>query len=437
VRKAASEKRRSKQKCHLCGQEGHVRRDCPGIVDDGRGESKFKKAGKGDPGASHLKGGNKGARGNRGHKNSNAKEENNENDLVLPTGFSAIQSGEKSTDADNNDGDADEAPRDPFFYYDAGCSDRNATIEYMRRGGKNKLSVKEAADIYQRAVDTASSTSNYGGCISRSALLKPGRPWNTGNDDHDGASNNKKVWFLVGLGRDFLYNDSETEAAASCLVETISDKDCGKVVGFFCDLNYSPATLCRPGCDRESQIRRLKCTSQAANDAGVTIQIRASPAADAASETKPDSSYSKVMSDLREVLGDIVAKYPTLKVHLSCWSGLAEHLNSLLSEFPDNVWVGMDGSVTFAKNARAHECAFDVPLSKLVLETGTPNVIPAAVANAMGREAFCHSGLIPYVAEALAGFKSPALDISAEQVARAASLNTLLLYPKVSVANEL
>ena len=46
-RQQAAEKRRSKQKCYLCGKAGHVRRQCPGIADDGRGMSRFK--GKSDP----------------------------------------------------------------------------------------------------------------------------------------------------------------------------------------------------------------------------------------------------------------------------------------------------------------------------------------------------------------------------------------------------
>lgn len=33
------QKRRSKMKCYICGQEGHVRRECPGIPDGGRGAS--------------------------------------------------------------------------------------------------------------------------------------------------------------------------------------------------------------------------------------------------------------------------------------------------------------------------------------------------------------------------------------------------------------
>jgi Tat protein secretion system quality control protein TatD with DNase activity len=106
-----------------------------------------------------------------------------------------------------------------------------------------------------------------------------------------------------------------------------------------------------------------------------------------------------------------------------------------LQKFPHNIWIGMDGSVTFAKVTRAHECAFEVPLSKVLLETGAPTTIPSQISKSKGREAFCHSGLVPYIAESIAEFKSGgALDVSAEEVARAASTNTILLYPKLAVA---
>ena len=66
-----------------------------------------------------------------------------------------------------------------------------------------------------------------------------------------------------------------------------------------------------------------------------------------------------------------------------------------------------------------------------MLDSGT--TIPATVANMLGRDAFCHSGLIPYIAEAVARYKPDALDsITAETVARHASSNTMALYPQLA-----
>ena len=51
-REASNAKRRAKMKCRLCGEVGHVRRECPGIPDGGSGESRYKtKGGAGTGGA--------------------------------------------------------------------------------------------------------------------------------------------------------------------------------------------------------------------------------------------------------------------------------------------------------------------------------------------------------------------------------------------------
>ncbi len=41
------DKRQSKQRCYLCGEMGHTRKQCPGIEDGGRGESRYRAKGKG------------------------------------------------------------------------------------------------------------------------------------------------------------------------------------------------------------------------------------------------------------------------------------------------------------------------------------------------------------------------------------------------------
>jgi hypothetical protein len=135
--------------------------------------------------------------------------------------------------------------------------------------------------------------------------------------------------------------------------------------------------------------------------------------------------------------GAAVHEGSPLKIQLGCWQGKCSHMLLLLKAFPDTLFIGMNASVGFAKSTRAHECAFEVPLNRLILETDAPHATPAPVAAALGRAAFCHSGLIPFVAAAIAEHKvgavSPVGDagggtISAADVARAASENTARLY---------
>ena len=101
-----------------------------------------------------------------------------------------------------------------------------------------------------------------------------------------------------------------------------------------------------------------------------------------------------------------------------------------LSAFPDNIFVGFDGSVTFAKATALHECVFDAPLDKMLLETGTPRTIPSVVTKALGREAFAHSGLIPFIADAITVQKKTDT-LTAEKIARMASENFVNIYSPV------
>lgn len=140
-RRTAEEKRRTKMKCHLCGQTGHVRRECPGIEDDGRGESKFTKS-NGDAGATILKkkSSKKGAR-NRGRKQQSAKEGGGEEELCLPPGFDLKEEHSVVAAVGEIDDTEDETTPnsgEPFQFFDAGL-DGMASVEYLRTGrGKKK-----------------------------------------------------------------------------------------------------------------------------------------------------------------------------------------------------------------------------------------------------------------------------------------------------------
>jgi Tat protein secretion system quality control protein TatD with DNase activity len=418
-RQQAAEKRSHKQKCYLCGKSGHVRRECPGIQDDGRGMSRYK--GKSDP------------------KSTKARYENMK-DIKLkasgdgPTIMAAIEGVKWPEGFEKEQGE------DPFVYYDAG-SEVQASLDYVKSGrGKTKISQKEALHEYMAVMQHAQETSNYGGMISRS-LLKPNRPWMKppspqvlDDDDESSQDDDFNLWYVVGLHRDFLYNDVLETAAIQALIETYQ-QNTNCVAGFFCDLDYHEGYLKRQGCDRESQLRRLKCTSQAAGETNQTIAIRTSPGAAGLSESEQQSVagtlYAQVLLDLQTQLAETVDKFPSLNIHLSCWSGRADHMTSICKAFPNNVYIGLDGSVSFSKATHLHECAFDCPMDRVVLETST--VIPASVANALGRDAFFHSATVPFIAEAVAHFKKT---VSAPQVARVASQNTLTLYPQLANSSE-
>eukprot|EP00592_Proboscia_alata_P018804 CAMPEP_0194419230 /NCGR_PEP_ID=MMETSP0176-20130528/18458_1 /TAXON_ID=216777 /ORGANISM="Proboscia alata, Strain PI-D3" /LENGTH=453 /DNA_ID=CAMNT_0039226149 /DNA_START=60 /DNA_END=1421 /DNA_ORIENTATION=+ len=404
-RKAAAEKRRTKMKCHVCGQAGHTRRECPGINDDGRGHSKFTKS-NGDAGATVLKA--KAAKSkDRGHK----PEKNETTTQELPHGFNISSS----------NGSKDDGPvEDPFSYIDA-CCDGNETLEYLRFGrGKNKLSKKEAISEFDITMDEVSTTSNFGSCISR-FCLKKGMPWDTSKAYPFALEN---VKFVIGLDKAFDGSEDDT----NLLVKMTNAHE--NIIGMFCNLDYSLNNK----QSHESQLQLLRCTCNAASQSGCPIQIRTSPSPSAMSEGKDDndpdeiSPYSTVMIDLAKILLEVTELCPDLKIHLSCWNGKVEHMNALLLTFPENIWIGFDATVSFTKAKVVHECAFEIPLEKVLLESGKATTIHSKFTKAKGREAFCHPGLIPFIAESLAEKKSSALGITPEQLARSAAVNTVLLY---------
>ena len=122
---------------------------------------------------------------------------------------------------------------------------------------------------------------------------------------------------------------------------------------------------------------------------------------------------------------------------------------ALLHAFPEEVYFGFDATVTFSKATQLHECAFDVPLARLLLETGAPSTIPSLVTKTVNsKHVFGHAGYIPFIAASMAHYAAKNSQnrrylamhtsgtttanndngITAEVIARAAAVNTQLLY---------
>jgi Tat protein secretion system quality control protein TatD with DNase activity len=301
----------------------------------------------------------------------------------------------------------------PYFVFDAGC-DVGASIDGLAI--LLKVPEKKCVSTYHAAI----AGPLYGGAICRQ-YIKANKPWKKDSPRVLSMMEaDPNLFFVIGLGHAYLEavdddedDNDEYERAIEALADAMDEDE--RVVGFCAKLDYAPEMTVRTAID--TQLRRLKATCQAAIQESVPIQIRVGTVDD-------DDTQVKVMKDLARVLLDVIPAddEEALQVHLSCWSGKSETMLKLLTAFPDTLYIGMSPAVGFAKASVAHECAFDLPLNRLVLETD--NVIPAPVTKAMGRKAFSHSGLVPYCALAIAEQKK----ISPEEVARAASENTIGLY---------
>jgi len=410
-RKHAAEKRRLKMRCFTCGKIGHVQRTCPGIEDDGRGESKYTKS-KGDTGAVNFKPGKNG----RKKQNSTTSAIH---ELDLPSGFEPIPTVED---------DQTNASKEIFVYYDAMC-DGAATLQYLQTGRSGTIFKKtkdEALHEFHRVLNHSREISNFGGCIAQ-VYLKRNQAWTSETTsplpwfEPEGENLHFPCSFVIGLGHNYdCVHD--LESAKFTLLGACGDP---RVVGLCTKLDYS--NFGKLAMDREAQFARVCCTCAIAAQAKLPVQLQLLPGATTRAneiEDKNNSPYSMVLHDLLVILE--TSENAALQVHLTSWTGMASDMTSLIQRFPDTLWVGMNGRASFSKAVQAHECAFEIPLNRLLLETGSN--IPAPVASILGRQAFPHSGLIPHVAVAIAKHKKY---VDPEEVARQASLNTIQLYSKV------
>ncbi len=258
----------------------------------------------------------------------------------------------------------------------------------------------------------------------------------------------------------------DSEEIVNRLVETATNHE-GKIVGFFADLDYTLLPVDKEDSNlRAFQMERLRNTLTAASRLDCPVQIRIEPGykpcqqsptpssiagEDETTSALPADGYSQAIRDLGQIL--LESSVHSWKVHLSSWNGKAEHLVALSGAFsssnqegkPQHKLVfGFDGSLGFSKAVHLHESAFEVSPHNIVLETGGPGILPPVVAKRCGRNAFCHSGHIPFVAEELAKYlsKNPRNtinlgenendeiggEINAETVARWASSTTKALY---------
>ena len=423
-RQQAAEKRRSKQKCYLCGRAGHVRRECPGILDDGRGMSHYK--GKSDKASEKQK-----LMDRRKQRGSSGNHDAALTDMLpdYPEAFTRPNNnGGTATDdhsllVSENDG----CP----IYFDVHCNIL-ASIEYLRqgRGKTKKVSLKAAVDEYRAALAMATGLRAM---ISQTFLLKPGRPWTNPlsfdlPDDDDDTT--LQVLFVLGLSEAFHCNDeTQREETIEALVGTIHEHP-DQIIAVGSTLDYSPETVIQPGMDQESQVCRLQACWKAAGQAKVPLQLHISPGAaslDPEKDGVAGTDYAKVLLDAQSQLTAATNLYPDFAIHIVGWCGKAAHMIALLQAFPQNIRaVGLDGTVGFAKATDLHECAFDVPLDRLVLETST--TIPIQVNNRMGRDEFFHSGWWPFVAQSVADHKK---NVPLEEIIRATNQNALALYPQL------
>ena len=353
-----------------------------------------------------------------------SKAKKGDDDLIFPQGF-----------AESND-----------LFFDASCNICD-TLDSLAAANKKK---KNAGNLYHSAVFLSR---NYGGGIA-STYLKPGKKWNEKQPQTAAIIGaDPLVSFVIGLSPAYdmipiaLDSDAEEDEvkAVENDVEEIAilvdegkeellaalDLDSGeRIVGIFANLDYTPKLVSmRPGMSHASQLRRLRASASVASERDVPLQVRVFPGPDQMASSPIDNNDNdNIISPDVQVVKDLVRvllEFPTPpSIHLSRWTGKVDHALKMLSAFP-NIYIGLDASCGFLKASQhKKEMAFELQLDRLLLESGA--AIPAAVALALGNKAFSHSGLLPFVAEAIAEQKPT--HISALDVAKKSTENMVKLY---------
>ena len=467
-----------KVKCVVCGAKGHAESACPKKPDSTTASTgtstttnynKPSSVGGAGSGITH-----KTSRKANSSTNNKKSDDTVAIDVIPPNNIISVMDNNNNNNNNNN----------PYIVFDAGCN-VGASIDQLAM--LLKAPEKKCIATYKAAISLSSITAPrsvpyyYAGSICRhyikattttnttTAATATTKPWSMNTprvvmmmdaDPH--------VYFVVGLGAGFLQrnddsngheydSDSSDDDENNDDDDSSNDKDndnendidndndeCNnaketliyilhhhpdRIVGFCAKLDSTRMD----GTNMTTQLLRLKVTCAAAIQAGVPIQIEIvannnnNSTTTTSNEHDNNYNYNQLIKELAKILLQMspTLENDTLKVHLACWSGSSDTLLKLLQAFPNNLYIGMNATVGFSKATVAHECAFDVPLNRLLLETD--NVIPAPVTKAMGRKAFSHCGLVSYCAAAVAEQKK----ISVRDVAKAASENTVRLYGTV------
>jgi Tat protein secretion system quality control protein TatD with DNase activity len=417
-RHQAAEKRLAKQKCYVCGKTGHVRRECPGIADDGHGMSRFKKK-------SDLKQEKQIYQAKKDGRKNNNNNNNSNNDqpycasVAYPKDFNYPSEDDEQLEQDESI---------PLVYYDPHCR-LTESIEYMRfhRDKKNRISEKEAIQEYQEIWEHATKTTKLSGMILKSTV-QANRPWTKPCPLSSNSTSTIPILYVVGLAANVACSTAaEKETAKQLLLDTVAEHS-DAIAGLWTELDYT-----NPKLDRELQLQQLECCLQAAADAQVPLQVQLLPGIPqllaSLDESVAGTDYAQVLLDFQATLMKFSDN--DIQIHVVGWHGRSDHMMSLLKHFSGpktiTLYIGLNPSVTFSKATYLHEVAFEVPLHRLLLETC--DVIPSDITKSLGRLAAPHAAWWPFVAQAIADHKKT---VTLAEVTKAVADNTLELYPKLA-----
>ena len=176
------------------------------------------------------------------------------------------------------------------------------------------------------------------------------------------------------------YVETETQDDEKRMVEMLRHPKCVACGEFGLDYHYTPES-------RPQQITLFERHLQLGIDSGKPLVLHLREADD----------------DALAVLG--AADLRGKNVHIHCFTGTRDFAERLLA-LDANIFIGFTGIVTFKNAQNVRDAAAIVPDNRILLETDAPYMAPIPY-----RGKPCHSGYIPYIAQALAETRKQPVDI--------------------------
>jgi TatD DNase family protein len=350
-RQQAREKRSAKQKCYICGQAGHTRKQCPGIEDGGKGQSVHRSK-KGSGGSKRSKRGERGQKknGNRGRAASNASDSDQATALALASEVPVIDSSTNIL---------------------ALCS---------------RASVNSSTASLQNICQTE-IPKNVVGCISY--FSQPSEFNSAFSSEHGGI----KVFCTAGIHP--YYSDNYDKSDLQELEKCFERPD---VVGLGpIGIDYSTR------CAVESEVQIVCFADQVKLGVAkkVPILIHMKP------ELRYTENYKRAQKDIVAVLREHVPVDHPMCLH--AYTGDADAAGVLLKAFT-NLYVSFSPIITFSKAKHVRELAFDVPNNRMMLCSNGPADSPVAQIAAISKKSLSEPGHVLFIAAAISLEKKVSLD---------------------------